>query len=61
MKRYSILPYNSPDINPIALKMAKTPYSFGHSECSRVKECYPNFASVLKMVAAGNKFKRGQT
>ena len=23
--------------NPIALKMAKTPYSFGCSECNRVK------------------------
>ena len=23
--------------NPIALRMAKTPLSFGHSECSRVK------------------------
>ena len=26
------------DFNPIALKMAKTPLSFGHSECSRVNE-----------------------
>ena len=23
--------------NPIALRMAKTPYSFGHSECNRIK------------------------
>ena len=25
---------------------------------AKCKECYSNFASVLKMVAAGNKFKR---
>ena len=24
-------------VNPIALRSAKTPQSFGHSECSRVK------------------------
>ena len=26
-----------PVFNPIALRMAKTPLSFGHSECNRVK------------------------
>ena len=26
--------------NPIALRMAKTPLSFGHSECNRVKGIY---------------------
>ena len=26
-----------PFINPVALSMAKTPQSFGHSECNRVK------------------------
>ena len=25
-------------VNPIALRMAKTLWSFGHSECNRVKE-----------------------
>ena len=25
-------------LNPIALRMAKTPLSFGHSECNRVKK-----------------------
>ena len=29
-KNFSIL-----FINPIALRMAKTPWSFGHSECNR--------------------------
>ena len=24
-------------LNPVALRMAKTPLSFGHSECNRVK------------------------
>ena len=24
-------------LNPIALRMAKTPWSFGHSECNRIK------------------------
>ena len=28
------------DINPIALRMAKTPLSFGHSECNRAKQVY---------------------
>ena len=29
--------HNKVQINPIALRMAKTPLSFGHSECNRVK------------------------
>ena len=30
-----------PHFNPIVLRMAKTLWSFGHSECNRVKELPP--------------------
>ena len=37
----------SNQINPIALRMAKTPESFGHSECNRVKDKYSNVNANL--------------
>ena len=42
MKIAELLP-----LNPIALKTAKTPYSFGHSECNRVK-VYPLTSSMFE-------------
>ena len=44
--------------NPIALKMAKTPLSFGHSECNRIKRdacrkpvlCYGMYVMYLEII-----------
>ena len=35
------------DLNPVALRMAKTLWSFGHSECSRVIPFGPVHLSIL--------------
>ena len=41
-------------VNPIALRMAKTLLSFGHSECNRVKEgCNGIFFFFFKKFAGG--------
>ena len=37
---FSQFPYLFTDLNLIALRMTKTPQSFGHSECNRVKGDY---------------------
>ena len=38
MKSQKLFPFskNGRSLNPIALRMAKTLWSFGHSECNRV-------------------------
>ena len=40
--------------NPIALRMAKTPKSFGRSECNRVKGNYRCINGVKKMKGLGH-------
>ena len=35
-----ILFHHNPPFNPVALRMAKTLPSFGHSECNRVNFCH---------------------
>ena len=50
-------------LNPIALRMAKTLWSFGHSECNRVKGnmCSPNskfFQDLIHIWKLGNIISR---
>ena len=47
-------------LNPIALRMAKTLWSFGHSECNRVKLYRFNFFVVLSYIQQGNDRSRFQ-
>ena len=44
------------DINPIALRKAKTLWSFGHSECNRVKPERKSYSNVWKTIVAGTDY-----
>ena len=43
--------------NPVALRMAKTLWSFGHSECNRVKESNSAIFSFAVLVNRGQLLK----
>ena len=45
-------------VNPIALRMAKTPWSFGRSECNRVKQATCVKQACIHFLKKANALKR---